>query len=136
MQMPDCIRQHQTYARSETYLAPLVGFKAKFLSCFPKKKAKNLKEINICLYAFFGVLLILAIRSAFSGEKWDCAVLGLLMLILFLIFMLINLEWEVNCAGITCYILFGKIKVKTYLWSNFCYVGSLLVLGKGRTVTS
>lgn len=72
------------------------------------KKAKNLKEINICLYAFFGVLLILAIRSAFSGEKWDCAVLGLLMLILFLLFMLINLEWEVNCAGITCYILFGK----------------------------
>ena len=100
------------------------------------KKAKNLKEINICLYAFFGVLLILAIRSAFSGEKWDCAVLGLLMLILFLLFMLINLEWEVNCAGITCYILFGKIKVKTYLWSNFCYVGSLLVLGKGRTLTS
>lgn len=100
------------------------------------KKAKNLKEINICLYAFFGVLLILAIRSAFSGEKWDCAVLGLLMLILFLLFMLINLEWEVDCAGITCYILFGKIKVKTYLWSNFCYVGSLLVLGKGRTLTS
>lgn len=31
---------------------------------------------------------------------------------------------------------FGKIKVKTYLWSNFCYVGSLLVLGKGRTLTS
>ena len=98
------------------------------------KKAKNLKEINICLYAFFGVLLILAIRSAFSCEKWDCAVLGLLML--FLLFRLINLEWEVNCAGITCYILFGKIKVKTYLWSNFCYVGSLLVLGKGRTLTS
>lgn len=100
------------------------------------KKQKNLKEINTCLYAFSGVLLILGIRYAFSGEKWDCAVLGLLMLILFLLFMLINLEWEVNCAGITCYTLFGKVKVKTYLWSNFCYVGSLLVLGKGRTLTS
>lgn len=99
------------------------------------KKPNALKDINICLYAIFCLLFILNIHFAFSGEKWDCALLVLLTSILFLLYILINMEWEINYAGITCYILFGKIKVKTYLWSNFCYIGCLLVLGKGRELT-
>ena len=74
------------------------------------KKQKNLKEINICLYAFFGVLLILAIRSAFSGEKWDCAVLGLLMLILFLLFMLINLNGKSIAPVLHAISFLGRLK--------------------------
>lgn len=98
-------------------------------------KAKNVKEINICLAAIFCLLFVMSICSAFSGEKWSCALLIVLILFLFSLSILINMEWEINCTGITCYILFGKIKAKTYLWSDFCYIGCLPVLGKGRELT-
>lgn len=99
------------------------------------KKEKNLKKINICLLALFCVLSILSIISAFSNEKMDFMLLISLTFILFFLAMLINMEWEVNRYGITCYIFWGKVKVKTYSWSRFCYIGDLLMLGKGRTLT-
>lgn len=98
------------------------------------RKAKELKKINICLCAIFCLLLIACVCSAFFDEKWDFILLALFIFVL-LLYTLINTEWEVSCAGVACYILFGKVKVKSYPWSSFCYIGSLLVLGKGRPLT-
>lgn len=99
------------------------------------KKSKISKEINICLCVFFCLLLAFSIWSVFSPQKWDFAILITLMLILFGLYQLINLEWEINSSGIACYVFFGKIKAKTYSWSDFSYIGDLLVVGKGRTLT-
>lgn len=100
------------------------------------KKSKEIKNVNICLYVLFCLLTIFGVWSFFSPQKWDLTSLVFLIFIVFILYLLINLEWEVSFSGIICFAFWGKIKVKSYLWSDFSYIGPLLVVGKGREFTN
>lgn len=99
------------------------------------RKSKEIRRINTCLFLFFCLLAVFGIWSFFSPQRWELAILLPLMFILFLLHLLINLEWEVSSSGISCYAFWGKVRVKTCPWSDFSYIGPLPVLGRGRTPT-
>ena len=60
----------------------------------------------------------------------------MIVLILFLssLSILINMEWEINCTGITCYILFGKIKSKNLFMVRFLLYWLFACIRKGKGI--